>query len=119
MKDRLDRRLGADLLRYGLTGEVPGERPPEEQDQSLSALKRLLELDGFKCSSVVEFGPTVVPLLVEKGGRSVAVGIQPALTSADAQPHSIAALQIRPIVLNDYVLQRNLPDEHRLVKSAF
>ncbi|TAX24987.1 DEAD/DEAH box helicase [Rhizobium leguminosarum] len=119
LKDRLDRRLGADLLRYGLSGEIPSERPPEEQAQSLSALKRLLELDGFKCSSMVEFGTAIIPLLVEKDGRSVAVGIQPALTKADAQPHSIAALQVSSIVLNDYVLQRNVPDEHRLVKSGF
>ncbi|QDZ11824.1 DEAD/DEAH box helicase [Devosia ginsengisoli] len=119
LKDRLDRRLGAELLRYGMTGEIPIEKTPEEQATSLSALKRLLELDGFICSSMIQVGSTVVPLLVQKEGRSVAVGIHPALVKPDVPVHPMRALQTRPVILNDYILQRNLPDEHRLVKSEF
>ncbi len=64
-----------------------------------------------------------VPLLVEKHGARVAVGVQSALLSADWDGHSLHRLmgkgRIVGKILNDYILRRNLRDEHQLIRSMF
>lgn len=120
LKNRLDRNLGAQLLRYALAGEIPPEPDLQAQTAALSGLKRLLELDGYTCQSAVTLGTVGVPLLVTRGNQRVAVGIRPCFV--EARPHSLQALkgsQASTAVLRDYVLRQNLPDEHQLIRNLF
>ena len=79
LRDRLDRHAGAQLLRYALSGQLPQEMPTVSQAAALSALKRLLELDGFAYKSDATVQRIQIPLLVEKHEKRVAVGLQSGL----------------------------------------
>ena len=120
LKNRLDRRLGAQLLRYGLFGTPPQEPAIATQIHALSALKRLLELDGFDCQTDTTVDGVSVPLLISRGKQRIAVGIRSCFV--ESQPHSLNRLEksgIRVVILNDYVLRQNLPDEHQLIRNSF
>lgn len=121
LKDRLDRFLGAQLLRYGMFGTLPVEASPADQAQKLSKLQRLLSLDGLVCSTLPAVAGVTVPLLVEKGARRCAVGLHPSLVAPGWSQHSMHDVSARSgvsaIVLNDFVLSRNLPDEHQLIRD--
>ncbi len=123
LKDRLDRHIGAQLLRYALTGQVPQEPAIPDQVARLAPLKRMLELDGFSCTSPGSVGNAVVPLLAERSGRMFAVGIQSGLLDREWKEHSLRRLidesAVNGKVLNDFILRRNLPDEHQLIRDAF
>jgi hypothetical protein len=123
LKDRLDRHVGAQLLRYGLFGEVPEELPAEIQGTALAALRRLLELDDFACVPHAKFQGIRTPLLVSKDGTEIAVGIQSGLLDKEWNGHSLytlaSARKPTAIILNEYILRRNLPDEHQLVREMF
>ena len=123
LRDRLDRFVGAQLLRYAMSGEIPPEAPLPTQAANLQGLARLLELDGFQCSPLAKTNGQTVPLLVEKEGAQAALGVQSALLSANWEGHSLQRLlargRIEGKVLNDYILRRNLPDEHQLIRSLF
>lgn len=119
VKDRLDRKLGAQLLRFALTGRLPTEATLKEQAAQLAQLSRLLKLDGYNCEWEVNLGGSVVPLLVEKGGKKLAIGVKPSLLEDGWDEHSLCRLQdTRVRILNDYILSRNLPDEHQLIRNA-
>jgi hypothetical protein len=110
------------LLRYARFGEIPAEETLKKQATDLTALRRLLELDGFRCTAEarVETGP--VPLLVEKDGDRIAIGIKSGLLDQSWKGHSLeqAAAGSIPIqILNDFILRRNLPDEHQLIREHF
>src|ERR1700733_13902477 len=121
LKDRLDRFIGAQLLRYAMTGNIPSEFSIATQAGNLDGLARLLQLDGFRCPPVAEVGGQTVPLLVERNGERAVVGTQSALVATDWTGHSLTPLlnggRMRGRVLNDYILHRNLPDEHQLLRS--
>lgn len=120
LRDRLDRFVGAQLLRYARSGEAPAEASPAAQAADLQALVRLLQLDGFVCTPLAQLDGQTVPLLVTQGNNAVVVGVQSALLAANWDGHSLARLppgRARRI-LNDYILRRNLPDDHRLVSEA-
>jgi ATP-dependent helicase YprA (DUF1998 family) len=119
LKDRLDRIVGGQLLRYAMTGEMPAEATANDQAASLRSLARLLELDGFQCIPVLRKEHRVVPLSVERGPEIAAVGVQSGLVEEGWSGHSLAHVPGKKIVLNDYIVRRNLPDQHRLVKSLF
>jgi Domain of unknown function (DUF1998) len=122
LRDRLERFVGAQLLRYAMSGEFPAEKSLQTQAASLEGLARLLELDGFRCTPMGIVDGQMVPLLVERDGTSAAVGVQSALLSTNWDGHSLHRLLGRRIdgrVLNDYILRRNLPDEHQLIRSIF
>lgn len=123
LKERLDRKLGAQLLRYALFDEVPVERNARDQAHALSPLRRLLELDGFICEANSRIGQVTVPLLVKRDGKQIAVGMQSGLLDESWQGHSMASLasgrQSETKILNEYVLVRNLPDEHQLIRDLF
>ena len=123
LKERLDRELGAELLRYALTGEAPAEGSIRSQTQVLAGLRRLLQLDGFGCQEGARVNQVHVPLLVTKDGRQIAVGVQSGLLDENWQHHSMAAITSGErrfgCILNEYVLKRNLPDEHQLIRDMF
>jgi hypothetical protein len=123
LRDRLDRRVGAQLLRYAMRGELPTEQPIERQAAALSALKRLLELDGYRCESVSATNDGPVPLMVQRGTHCVAVGVKSGLLDATWTDHSLQRRSARGgpsfEILNDYILRRNLPDEHQLIRNLF
>lgn len=116
LRERLDRRVAGQLLRYARLGEIPAEEPTRKQAGDLAALQRLLELDGFRCTE--EAGP--VPVLIEKDGKRLAVGIKSGLLDETWQGHSLQRARTAPIqLLNDFILRRNLPDEHQLIREHF
>jgi Domain of unknown function (DUF1998) len=121
LKDRLDRHVAAQLLRYAMYDEPPREPEIDLQILRLAPLKRMLELDGFSCRSKVEIAGVTVPLVVERDGRSLAIGIQSGLLTGSWQQHTlrqaINAGRLRGVILNDYILRRNLPDEHQLIRG--
>ena len=122
LRDRLDRFVGAELLRYAMSGEIPEEASLQTQAANLEGLARLLELDRFRCTPMEKVDDETVPLLVEKDGTRAVIGVQSALLSANWDGHSLQRLLRRRIagrVLNDYILRRNLPDEHQLIRSMF
>jgi ATP-dependent helicase YprA (DUF1998 family) len=119
LRDRLDRFVGAQLLLYAMSGQIPEEASPATQAANLEGLARLLHLDGFHCTPLAETDGQTVPLLVERGGERVAVGVQSALLAVGWNGHSLTRLRAATRVLNDYILRRNLPDEHQLLRSMF
>ncbi|OIR00557.1 ATP-dependent RNA helicase RhlE [mine drainage metagenome] len=118
LQDRLDRRLGASLLRYATRGEVPSCSSPDGQATTLSQLRASLELDGFRCS---EGGISEAPLLVERGGRRMALGSYPGLVGRPEFVHSVQdARNVHcHLALNEYLLRSNLPDAHQRVRDMF
>ncbi|MER8774275.1 DEAD/DEAH box helicase [Mesorhizobium sp. M0977] len=120
LKDRLDRNLGAELLRYALDGTLPEEKAPEAQANLLRNLRRLLELEGFNCESPATIDGTTVPFVVGHSDRQVLVGLRPALLTPTWRDHSFGRLQAgtSTVVLNEFILGRNLPDEHQMVRGV-
>jgi hypothetical protein len=101
--------------------ETPCEKPLATQVHALKPLKRLLELDGFLCNSNENLGQAI-PLLVQRGQIRVAIGIKSGLLDDTWNAHSLnrrADGPSRAQLLNDYILRRNLPDEHQLIRGLF
>ncbi|WP_245760091.1 DEAD/DEAH box helicase [Pseudomonas graminis] len=118
LQHRLDRNLGATLLRYAVWGEEPVCSSPEEQADTLSQLRASLELDGYRCTAVKDES---MPLLVERDGKRVAVGCFPGLINTPEFRHSVAdAFGVQGhVVLNEYLLRSDLPGAHLRVKRCF
>lgn len=89
LQKRLDRHLGAMLLRYAILGEEPVCSSPEGQALTLSQLRASLELDGYRCTSLDDDS---MPLLVERNGRRVAVGCYPGLINTPEFIHPLRPL---------------------------
>lgn len=123
LRDRFDRRIGAQLLDYAMKGTIPAEQPATSQADALSSLQRLLELDGFKCVAVSDMGNVSAPLVVERNGRRVAVGIKSGLLDDTWDKHTLLQAPlgngVTAKLLNEYILRRNLPDEHQLIRDLF
>jgi ATP-dependent helicase YprA (DUF1998 family) len=118
LKNRLNRTLGAMLLRFAVWGEEPRCSSPELQVATLSQLRASLELDGYHCTAVNEDS---IPLLVERDGRRVAVGCFPGLinTPGFIHPVSGAGGVHGFLTLNEYLLRSDLPGAHLKVKDCF
>jgi Domain of unknown function (DUF1998) len=116
LRQRLDRRVAAQLLQYARFGKIPVEASIKDQATDLAALQRSLEPDGFRC--MAEAGPA--PILVEKDGKQLAVGVKSGLLDETWQDHSLQRAGVKPIqLLNEFILRRNLPDEHQLIRERF
>ena len=116
IQHRLDRRLGALLLRYAIRGEVPHCSPPMGQAATLSQLRASLELDGFRC---IEGGLPEAPMIVEWNGRRIAVGTYPGLIGRPEFVHEVhSARDVHGhLALNEYLVRSNLPDAHQQVRN--
>ena len=121
LKDRLDRHVAAQLLRYAMFDVVPPEPEVDFQIARLGPLKRMLQLDGFTCHDGANVAGVTVPLSVERNGRSLAVGLQSGLLTDAWDQHTLTSAmnagRLRAVVLNDYILRRNLPDQHQLIRG--
>ena len=119
---RLDRRLAADVLRYGRSGETPRIASPSAQADRLGALERYLHLEGWQVSRERSLNGQTVPLLASHPARGdVAIGTHPALLDVDAarDEHDLPRLTVIPVVLlPDYVVERDLPTAYTSVVEA-
>lgn len=113
----LDRHLGAALLRYMLYGKEPSIPPTEVQAMQLLPLMRLLELEGYSCSTIEH-----VPLRVRGARYVVDVGTYPALLSEQhaALIHPVSRdRQIeRFCLIPDYLVPRNLSLVYKKVRDC-
>ena len=125
LQHRLDRNLGAVLLRYVLTGEISYEQDVKAQTLSLKQLRRLLELDGYRCDGPTEVGGTQVPLAVrsENSEQRLLLGLRPSLIDPEHSSHSLDGLRktegatVR--ILDEYRVKRDLPGVHKLLRQEF
>jgi hypothetical protein len=124
--ESLDRHLAAALLRYALFGSLPSTDDLATQTDRLIPLRRMLDLEGFLCESGVSVDGTVVPLLVQREGRRVAVAAYSGLLDRDDATfvHPLYdALDSRDDIdvrlANEYLLSRNLPAVYEQVRQSF
>jgi hypothetical protein len=118
----LDRHLAAALLDYALDNRLP-VIPLEDQELRLQPLRSMLELTGgYTCRSGADLSGIRVPLLVEHENARVVVGCAHALLDdqADEFSHPLYSFDqasdgTLPLVVNDYLLSRNLPAAYQQV----
>lgn len=118
IQGRLDRKLGASLLRYTIYGEEPRCAAPNKQVAELSQLCSSLELDGYRCT---EGGRSDSPMYVERDGLRVALGCYPGLIDRPEFEHAVKdACNVHGyLALNEYLLRSNMPDAHQRVREKF
>lgn len=118
IQSRLDRKLGASLLRYATHGEEPCCSSPDEQAAILSQLCASLELEGFHCS---KGKAPETPVLVERDGLRIALGCYPGLIGRPEFVHAVKGARNvhSSLGLNEYLLRSNLPDAHQRVRNLF
>lgn len=113
-KAKLDRKLGAALLRYALYGVVPRSLDATSQAVLLRKLVSSLELDGFTSRHGVELSGGVAPLLLELNGKTLSVGTYPVLleTCDFEMPPGTAGTYY----INDRSLANDLPGTHSAIR---
>lgn len=118
LQHRLDRHLGAMLLRYAVRGEVPACSSATHQLIKLAQLRASLELAGYSCK---EGQTPSAPLLVERQGRTVAVSCYPGLIdSAERQQPTAGTAGAHAVIgLNDYLLRSDLASAQLKVQALF
>lgn len=79
LKKRLDRKLGASLLRYCLYGTVPASAPISEQVQNLTSLASSLTLDGYEVETPGQLNERLVPMVIRRGKKSSSFETYPTL----------------------------------------
>ncbi len=124
--NRLDRFLAQQLIAYARTGIAPRVEPAEEQATRLRPLRRYLELEGWGTQELVESHGVRMPLAVRSRAnpsRTLAVGTSPALNDREdsAFQHDLYRLDsidnVETLLLNDYVLSRDLPTAYQEVRA--
>jgi hypothetical protein len=119
--ESLDRGLALSLLNYLLDGTVPPTDDFDGQVNFLRPLQRMLELDNYTCKALASHHGHKVPLLIEKGDRFLAVGCYHGLLNDKAVEfhHPLeeldGATQTRVLLVNEYLLTRNLPGAYEEV----
>ncbi|MNM73606.1 hypothetical protein D3C81_853410 [compost metagenome] len=118
LQHRLDRHLASMLLRYAIRGEEPACLPATGQMVKLAQLRASLELAGYACR-----GGSIpsAPLLVDREGKTVAVGCYPGLIDSleRQQPIGGTAGVHAVIGLNEYLLRSDLASAQLKVQSLF
>ncbi len=119
IKDRLDRKLGVSLLKYALTGERPPTLSFDQQVRRLGPLKRLLDLDTFECAMREQSGRPGTALTVSNGQRIIALGVYPGLLdgSTIANEETIDERSTETVMMNEFLLERNLPEAHQRIRQ--
>jgi len=115
---RLDRRLGLQLLRYARFSEQPSIPSFGVLRTTLEPLARFLILEGWS----VNWADSALMATAERGSKPVAIGTYPALLSkAEADKrHSFSHQSTGiPILLPDYLVERDLPSAYQeVIKHA-
>jgi hypothetical protein len=111
----LDRDLGLRVLDYALSGALPEMDDAVRQQRSLSSLRRFLQLSGV---TIMPVGHNGIPLTVERNGRRLAIGTAHGLFGTVATSNHPLHVQARrqgmqALVINEYLLTRNLSAVHR------
>jgi ATP-dependent helicase YprA (DUF1998 family)/Zn finger protein HypA/HybF involved in hydrogenase expression len=118
IQSRLDRKLGASLLRYVVNGELPEVSSFQEQALQMSQLCALLELDGYRC---VKGNSVRAPVIVEKDGKQVVLGCYPGLLERNEISgnlgHKVDTDNF--MLINEYLLKSNQPELHLKVREHF
>jgi hypothetical protein len=112
LHDRIDRRLGLQLLRFFRTGAIPPFATAEEQARILRPLARFLELEGWTTATDSSGA------LRCDGQRGITVGVYPALLARDVaeSTHPTIAPSDTPcIVLPDYLVEHDLPSAYQQI----
>ncbi|MFV8530372.1 DEAD/DEAH box helicase [Ralstonia pseudosolanacearum] len=116
LKAKLNRSLGAALLRYGLYGTVPASEEPQVQAEKLHSLASYLQLDGIDS----EFGPTVggqtIPLVARLNAKSVAINLYPSLLALSDIEFDRRAFD-SVYQLTELELRRDLPAVHAEIRK--
>ena len=122
--EKLDRFLGAALLRYMLFDEIPHTYNLAAQGDALRALERLLTLDEYECRSNQLFNGINVPLIVMTNKRKLVIGTYHGIldknTAKFSHPlydHFNGFDDILVVLLNEYFLTRNLSGAYQLIKG--
>jgi hypothetical protein len=114
LKGKLDRFLGASLLRYALLGEIPTLGAVDRQERRLRPLLELLQLDGIKGNLVQDGG--LVGLVASSAKEVVRTVPHPALLPAhEVIPGAGPADKV--VLINELELRSNLPFVHSLVRE--
>jgi len=114
LKNRLDRRLGAALLRYALYGEIPTLGPSSQQERQLRPLAALLQLDGIQSDYVYE--RDTVSLLARRNCKVVRVQARSGLLAVDYAMSNLDASE-EVILVNELEFRSNLPFVHGHVRG--
>lgn len=115
IKGRLDRRLGASLLEYALSGKIPVLDEVGQQRRALKPLLGLLELDSIACDFVQN--GDILCINATRGHRSALVQPYSALLDTSQIAAGVAPGQ-NVIFVNELELRGNLPAVHRRVREA-
>jgi len=117
----LDRHLAAQLIEFAYSGDPPSIPAAAVQSEQLAPLQRFLELEGWRCERNLRVGDSVIPLALTGAPRGalmphrpLIVGTYPSLldsTWSEAN-HPLAVMGLPVILLNDYVVDRDLPTAH-------
>ena len=127
--DRLDRFVGASLLRYLLDGDLPtlsGRRQAGAMDALAEDLRRALGAGGTVERDAVRdipgLGPTLVPLVVHAEGTTVLIAasspVAPSVApTEDLRAAQRGALQAPVRLIDEMIVRKNLPHAADLVRS--
>lgn len=118
---RLDRRLALRLLRFATRGEPPEVPPVDGQARQLAPLARLLTLEGWSVDTAPQAGAGIPLRARRQSGESFEIGCYPALLAPDyvVETHALSGGgRRRPVLLPDYVIERDLPAAYRYVAEG-
>jgi hypothetical protein len=100
LKKKLDRNLGASLLRYGLYGTVPMPDDLASQMDTLAGLAASLTLDGYEYDMPAGIDGQNFPMVVRKNSKRVGVALHPALLQIfDKSSHDSNILNVSETTL--------------------
>ncbi|WP_434108398.1 DEAD/DEAH box helicase [Paraburkholderia caffeinilytica] len=115
LKGKLDRRLAASLLRYGVVGALPESEPADVQAALLHALASSLRLDTIDCSFGESTKGRVIPLTATLGSKRLLINLFPSLLAA-----SDVDLECGPdessYQLTELTLRSDLPAVHAEIR---
>lgn len=126
----LDRQVGAMLVEYILTGEIP-QFSAQRLQQSTDLLFEDLQRQDFSTWNIERNGTVVlpglgnqtVPILISANGKQYAVGLSGPLTDSHPANESMQTIQLTPceittLLVNELTVRGNLPAATALVRTA-
>lgn len=123
IQNRLDRHIGAELLRYAIDGTVLIDMKIDRQIELLEGLSRMMQIDGAENEGRRIIDGIEVPVIFKYNDRSVGVCVYSSLLDIDSQsPETLKARASRGIDgiigINEYFLKQNLPEQHLRIRRA-